>query len=276
MQSIAHMIIIFTIYSFIGWICETVFCSIPKKKFVDRGFLNGPFCPIYGFGGLLVISILSPFANNIIILFFCSMIVATTIEYVTGLLLEKLFHTTWWDYSENKFNFQGRICLTNSLLFGVMCVVGMQLVHPIVLDAVKAIDPKWANWIAYGLVVYFICDTCITLHALLQLKGKLEQLQQVLDEIKAKTAAIRDSLIEKGAIAKADGIKSIQNAIDNLHDDDTGSNLNSLYEKKSKMESGFKFMQRRIIRAFPTMKSYKNNESLSRIKEMIWGKINKH
>ncbi|HEX3038212.1 MAG TPA: putative ABC transporter permease [Oscillospiraceae bacterium] len=275
MQSLAQQVIIFTIYSFIGWVCETIFCSVPKKKFVDRGFLNGPFCPIYGFGALIVIDILSPFEENVFLLFFSSVIVTTAIEYVTGVVLEKIFHTTWWDYSENKFNFQGRICLTNSLLFGVMCVVGIQFVHPIILDLVNGINHKWAVGIGYALVAYFICDTIITLHTIAQLKGKLEQLQQVLDEIKAKTAAMKDSLIEKGAMAKAGGIKNLQNMLDNLLDDDAKSNLNSLYEKKEKVEKEFKYMQRRIIRAFPTMKSNKNNESLSRIKEMIWGKIGK-
>lgn len=275
MESIARLVLIFTIYSYVGWVCETIFCSVPKKEFVDRGFLNGPFCPIYGFGGLIVIYLLSPFANNIMLLFFASILITTSIEYLTGLVMEKIFHTTWWDYSENKFNFQGRICLTNSLLFGVMCVVGVQFVHPVVSDLVNSIPDKWATWFAYALIVYFICDVCITLHTLLQLKGKLEQLQQVLDEIKAKTAELKEDLMEKGATAKADGMKSIQTMIDNLLDDDARATLKSLYERKDKMEKSFKHMQRRVIRAFPTMKSYKYNESLSRIKDMIWSKIAK-
>lgn len=265
MGSAAQLTIIFTIYSFIGWVCETIYCSIQEKKLVDRGFLSGPFCPIYGFGGLIVITVLSPFSSNIFLLFFSSMIVTTAIEYLTGVVLEHIFHTTWWDYSQCKFNFQGRICLTNSLLFGVMCVVGIQFVHPIVLKLVNAIDSKWTTYLAYGLVVYFILDLCVTVYTILQLNGKLEQLQQVLDEIKSKTGAVKDSLIEKGTIA-----------IGSRLDDDTKISLNSLYDKKDGIEKGVKFLQRRIIRAFPTMKSDKNDESLSWIKDSVFGKINKH
>lgn len=279
----SQLMILFTIYSFAGWVCETIFCSILEKKFVDRGFLNGPFCPIYGFGGLIIIKVLSPFTNNILLLYIISVIVTTAIEYLTGVMLETIFHTTWWDYSDCKFNFEGRICLLNSLLFGVMCVVGLEWVHPFVYKLVKMIQPDAAVYIAGALVAYFIIDMLVTLYALLQLKGKLEQLQHVLDQIKEKTGAMK----EKGS----DGIKTIQNAIGSFRSDsdesyetnetadaDSSDNeeLNSLYEQQDKMEKGTKFLQRRIIRAFPTMKSKMYNESLSHIKDMILGKISKN
>lgn len=279
----SQLMILFTIYSFVGWICETIFCSILEKKFVDRGFLNGPFCPIYGFGGLIVIAVLSPFSNNIILLYFVSVIVTTAIEYLTGVVLETIFHTTWWDYSDCKFNYEGRICLLNSLLFGVMCVVGIEWAHPFVFKLVKMIQPEATTYIAGALVVYFIIDLAVTIHTILQLNGKLEQLQQVLDEIKEKTGAVKDGIMEKGS----GGIKTIQNAIGSLRSDsndtidtvdtnDTNDELNSLYEKQDRMEKGTKFLQRRIIRAFPTMKSAKYNDSLSHIKSMILGKISRN
>lgn len=204
------------------------------------------------------------------------MIVTTTIEFFTGALLEQAFHTVWWDYSQCKFNYKGRICLLNSVLFGAMCVVCIDFVHPLILKLITIIGLPWTSWIAYGLVAYFICDIFITIHTLLQLKGKLEQLQQIMDEIKLKTSAVKDGIIEKGAAVKADGIKSIQNAIGSLRDDENKEALSSLYQKQNSLEKGIKFLQRRIILAFPTMKSKKYNESLTRIKDMILGKINKN
>ena len=90
----------FVVYSFIGWCTEVCFCSVSTGKFVNRGFLNGPVCPIYGFGMVIVIYILTPVTENVFLLFFGSMILASALELVTGWALKKLFHTSWWDYSD--------------------------------------------------------------------------------------------------------------------------------------------------------------------------------
>ncbi|HBB29668.1 MAG TPA: hypothetical protein DC000_10580, partial [Clostridiales bacterium] len=106
--------IYFIMYSVIGWICEVIFCSIPEKKFINRGFLNGPLCPIYGFGALIVIFFLTPFKDSIFLVFIFGLIVTSTLEYFTSYAMEKLFHSKWWDYSNNRFNINGRVCLLNS------------------------------------------------------------------------------------------------------------------------------------------------------------------
>ena len=103
----------FIIYSFLGWIMESIFRSIAEKKLINTGFLRGPFCPIYGFGAIIMFIFLESLQNKPIILFIVSVIVLTAWEYIVGVLLEKIFKTKYWDYSEHKFNFQGRICLTN-------------------------------------------------------------------------------------------------------------------------------------------------------------------
>ena len=109
---------VFLIYSFLGWCMEVTYAAVCNGTFVNRGFLNGPVCPIYGVGVLLVIGLLWPLKNNALILFVGSVVVTTALEFLVGWVLEKLFHAVWWDYSEMPFNLQGRVCLPCSLGFG--------------------------------------------------------------------------------------------------------------------------------------------------------------
>lgn len=102
-----HILNWFFIYSFAGWLWESAFVSVKEKKLVNRGFVTGPVCTIYGFGAVIVYLILKPVSDNIFLLYLGGVIVPTILEYVTAVLMETIFHTSWWDYSKNKFNFQG-------------------------------------------------------------------------------------------------------------------------------------------------------------------------
>ena len=99
----AQLMLYFTVYSILGWVCECIYCSVPAKKFVNRGFLSGPYCPIYGFGALIVIGVLAPLGYNAAAIFFGGMILASILEYCSGFLLEQIFHMQWWDYSTCPF-----------------------------------------------------------------------------------------------------------------------------------------------------------------------------
>ena len=124
----------FYIYSFLGWLWETCYVSVRKGKLINRGFINGPLCTIYGCGALAVYLILLPISDNLLLLFVGGVVVATALEYVTAVLMENIFHTSWWDYSDNKFNFQGRICLGCSLGWGVFTVGLFRVLHPVVQE----------------------------------------------------------------------------------------------------------------------------------------------
>ena len=115
-----HILNWFFIYSFLGWVWETFYVSTKHGEFVNRGFVSGPFCTIYGFGAISVYLILKPIENHVLLLFLGGIVVATVLEYITAVLMESIFHTSWWDYSDQKFNFQGRICLGVSLGWGVL------------------------------------------------------------------------------------------------------------------------------------------------------------
>lgn len=258
MDNFWTLFLVFTAYSFIGWLCESIFCSLPAGKWINRGFLNGPFCPIYGTGGILAVTLLTPFQHDLFLLYFAGVAITTALEYVTALALEKIFHTKYWDYSAHRINFQGRICLDNSLLFGVMCVVGMKVIHPALLHLLRQIPDGLLPFLSGFFMLYFLCDTALTLHTILQLNGKLHELQLILDEIKRRASAAANETIE-----------NIQASFAGLLDDETREVLNVLFDRKEKLESGGRRMQNRLIRAFPTMKSITDNESLQRIKNAL-------
>lgn len=284
-------VLYFTIYSFLGWVCETVYCSIGQKKFVNRGFLNGPFCPIYGFGALAVITILSPFVENIPILFIASIIVTSLLEYVTSFILEKLFHMSWWDYSNYKFNINGRVCLQNSLMFGVLSLFVMLVVHPAIDDFVSSINTKVAFVLSILFGTYFVVDTIITSTTILHLNERLEKLhalhEDLLEKRKKHIEVVKQHLqtslasqIEQLGFSRytptemeeilskdfsGNFIKEEHKLINELEFEITALN-NKIEALKTKNHN---ILRRRIIKAFPYMKSLKHNALLQDIKENI-------
>ena len=121
--SMMELVWLLLIYSFLGWVVETIVGTVKKKKFVNRGFLNGPICPVYGIGVGVVVQFLTPVENNLVLLYISSTILVTVIEGITGFLLEKIFHNKWWDYSEQPLNIGGYVCVLFSLIWGVFCVL---------------------------------------------------------------------------------------------------------------------------------------------------------
>lgn len=177
MGYVNDLIMFFTIYSFLGWSLETAFASIKQRKFINRGFLTGFVCPIYGFGAVFIIQ-LSKLVTNIfdsqftslIINILFSIIVVTVLEYITGLLLEKIFHCKWWDYSDNAFNLQGYICLSYSLLWGFLSFLLIQFVHPIIAHAVISIPIYYKPYLGVLICIYFILDISKSVFEMLDLR----------------------------------------------------------------------------------------------------------
>lgn len=251
------LFLMFAVYSFLGWACESVFCSIPARRFVNRGFLNGPFCPIYGAGAMLIILLLAPLGNRLGLLFAAGVVLTSLLEYATGCLLEKLFHTKYWDYSDHRFNFQGRVCLENSLMFGVMSVAAVHFLDPVLSGLVEQIPLEVLPFVSGGAILYFLVDTALSAAQALKLNGKLAELQQVLDEIRARAHA-----------AGIETLEGLQAAVAGRFDEGTKERFRSLFERMNRLEK-VRLFQRRIIRAFPTMKSLRNNESLQRVRALL-------
>ena len=149
--------ILFIVYSFIGWIIETSDVWIEEKQLMNRGFLFGPFCPIYGVCSVVMILLLKN-VKNLFTLYILCVLICTAAEYATGSIMEKIFNAKWWDYSKNKFNIKGRICLRNCLLFGLAGFLLIRFVNVYVLNIIHKINPDALNIIFYTLFIVFIID----------------------------------------------------------------------------------------------------------------------
>lgn len=167
------------IYSVFGWIYESTLCSVRERKFINRGFLNGPYCPIYGFGAVLDILILGKIENPVL-LFFLGAIVTCTLEYVTSYVMEKMFHARWWDYSYMKFHINGRVCLLGALVFGAFSVLLILFVHPMVSAWVEQIPAAWRYVIAVIVFALFLIDNVITFRGMAGFAEKLEELNEYI------------------------------------------------------------------------------------------------
>lgn len=173
----------FFIYSVLGWCVETLYCRMLDGKWTNRGFLFGPYCPIYGFGSLLIIAFLDNFIASPVKVFFLGMIFTSTLEYISSFILEKMFNAKWWDYSKRRFNINGRICLLNSLEFAVLGMLLTYVVHPLVSGLILSLPIELLQLISLALITIMGIDTGSTLATLLNLKERLTTLKESADNI---------------------------------------------------------------------------------------------
>ncbi|WP_291652160.1 putative ABC transporter permease [Clostridium sp.] len=179
-----NIILYFSIYSFLGWICEVIYCSIPSKKFINRGFLKGPVCPVYGFGAMFVIYIMKWInINSAILVFILGGFIASIIEFIADILLEYVFHTRLWNYSDRKFNIKGRVCLLNSTLFAVLSTILIKIVHPLVLDIVVSLSSITIIIVSSLCIIVFLIDGVFTVREVIKLNITLKNMN-ILKEIK--------------------------------------------------------------------------------------------
>ncbi len=209
-----ELITYFMIYSFLGWIMESVFRSICEKKLINTGFLRGPFCPIYGFGATIMFLFLDQFENKPILLFCIAIIVLTVWEYIVGVILETLFHTKYWDYSDHKFNFQGRICLTNSICWGILGVLFVKYIHPFVQGIIAKIDINLLNYVMAIFFMVFLADMITTIIHVKNIKTTLEKVENINKEIKEKLKEIK--ALKKEKEDKITTTENIQQLVESL------------------------------------------------------------
>ncbi len=162
--------ILFFIYSFLGWIMEVILTLITDKKFVNRGFLLGPCCPIYGCGCILLNLLLHNYTNNILVLFILTMFTCSLLEYITSFLMEKIFKLRWWDYSQMKFNINGRICLETMTPFSILGVLAIKFATPFFITNINKLSEKTILIISIILITLFIIDVIISLTIVFKLK----------------------------------------------------------------------------------------------------------
>lgn len=256
------VVLLFFVYSFIGYVCEIIYVSSIQKRFVDRGFLNGPICPVYGFGALLVIFLLKSVSHSIPLLFISAVILTSVLEYFTGFLLETLFNTKWWDYSQYRFNIQGRVCLLNSLLFGILSLIGVKFIHPFLLQIIQNLHYSIIKGISSFLLVYLFIDLFYSIKKLLRLNEHLLLLGEFVDNLKEKWGSeqlfMGHNLLE---IFKIITDSSPQER-ERLHITPALLEKIKIYSQKTRDIDSF-------IRKFPSISSIRHEISLDHIKARI-------
>lgn len=196
------------LYSFFGWIYESILESFRQKKLINRGFLNGPYLPIYGVGSMMDVTLLG-WIENPFILFTTSAVLTCTLEFLTSVIMEKMFNLRWWDYTDfkftirgksinvGKFNIQGRVCLAGAVAFGTLSILLIYFIHPVVVRFEDSIPQNYFHIICGVLLAVVIADLTITLLGFIGFNEKLSQLSAALDKAKTNMAGIRENIDNK-------------------------------------------------------------------------------
>ncbi|MDO4966681.1 MAG: putative ABC transporter permease [Lachnospiraceae bacterium] len=181
--SIYQWLFFFFLYSLIGWVWETLYVSIMEKKFENRGFMKGPFLPIYGAGAITILLFTLPVRHKPVLVFILGMMGATLLELITGIIMEKMFKVKYWDYANEKINYKGHISLRSSILWGVVALGMMYGFHKPIEDAVIKIPTKIINPIVMVVFVVIAADFATSFKAALDLRDFLIQFEKIKDEL---------------------------------------------------------------------------------------------
>ena len=263
------------IYSIIGWIYESTICSIGQRKLINRGFLNGPYCPIYGTGAVLVLLVLGRIQNPVL-LFFAGAVLTCSLEYLTSWLMEKLFHARWWDYSKRKFNIGGRVCLIGAVVFGAFSVVLILVLHPWVKSLTDRLTDTALTWICAILLVGIVSDLIVTVKGLLGTHAVFAEyavlLQQKRRELSEKLRLGAEEGRERIRERGSEELAKLREAAELGAEEREKIRRTTEEERErfyAKLQMRLNAQQRRTINSFPQWKLTRNNEVLDGLREAM-------
>lgn len=249
----------FIIYAFIGWCIEVIYHVVKSGEFVNRGFLNGAVCPIYGLGMVIIIYLLTPLKSNIFILFLGSFLLTSALEFLTGYILEKIFHNKWWDYSNMPFNIKGYICLDFSIKWGLGGVFIINIVQSPISKVVSLLDNVIGHAILLLLLSLLITDFIITILGIMKIKKHVYVLDEITRKLRYYSDDIGENIFRRTTLA----LKTKETMKYKL--DEQKSELNLMLKEKSatfeelklkyeKAISDKTFIHRRLEKAFPAIR----------------------
>lgn len=276
-MNIIELIFYFFFYSFIGWFVESCYCSVRPKKWINRGFLRGPICPIYGTGALVLMLVILPFKEatdnlylNILLTFTVGFVVCDIVEFLTSLIMEKLFHARWWDYSKKRFNIQGRICLTHTIYWGIGACLFSYFVQPFISDYfIDLINPASIKILVYIFLTVFAADLIDTVINALGLRDLQASFTKINDEITAVAASIKSNVGTKVTKFSDDRRTDLEAKLN-----EAKANYDSLKEEYAKKA---KKTRNRLFKAFPLLQDdlKAKASSLEELFEELKNKLNK-
>lgn len=256
--SLYEMFHMFCIWSFIGWCIEVCYMTLETGEYQNRGFLNMPICPIYGFGVLMVVTFFRPLENTFLLLFAATSLLCTTFELLVGLGMEKLFNTRWWDYSHERFNFKGYICLKVSLLWGLGCVVVVRIVQPMIERLIDITPVKVGMVLLVIMSVLILIDVIASICAVNNLNNRLKQIDEISSLMLKSSIKIGEKL--------ANETNEIREKYDKLGESKAALEIREKYEKLISMRDA---QAERLIKAFPNIRSISYSESMDKLKARV-------
>ncbi|EOS77558.1 MAG: hypothetical protein OSJ60_11150 [Lachnospiraceae bacterium] len=292
--SIIKWLFFFYFYCFFGWIFESAYVSLRSKKFVNRGFMRGPFLPIYGSGAIMMLVVSMPFQDNIFLTYIAGCIGATVLELVTGVAMEALFKVRYWDYSNQKFNYKGHICLSSTIAWGFLTIFMTEFLHKVVEKIISFIPAMTINVVTVIVTVYIIIDFTLSFKAAMDLrdilvglekaKQEMERIQKRLDVIIAVANDEREMRKLENSMRIDDLMESIEERfgafkerikinpsefMEDVREEITELRSRYIVEKEHRLQ--FKrlkdFYQRALIKGNPTMYSRRFEEALEELKK---------
>ncbi len=292
--SIIQWLFFFYFYCFFGWIFESSYVSLKSKKFVNRGFMRGPFLPIYGSGAIMMLVVSMPFQDNIFLTYIAGCIGATVLELVTGVAMEALFKVRYWDYSNQKFNYKGHICLSSTIAWGFLTIFMTEFLHKVVEGIVSFIPAMTINVVTVIVTVYIIIDFTLSFKAAMDLRDilvGLEKAKQEMERIQKRLDVIIAVANEEREMRKLENSMRIDDLMENIEErfgafkerikinpsefmEDVREEITELrsryiVEKEHRLQfKGLKDVyQRALIKGNPTMYSRRFEEALEELKK---------
>lgn len=248
----------FYIYSFFGWIFESSYVSVKNRRLVNRGFLRLPLLPLYGTGAVMMLWVSLPVQNHLFLVYISGVIAATILEYITGCVMEHLFKIKYWDYSDQRFQYKGYICLSSSIAWGFLTILLTEILHRPVSDLVLHLTlPELTAGVCI-ISVFFVCDTFQSVREALKLGQTLESLTQLkteLEELQVQLALLKAETTAKLSQAKEDRMEDL-----NLR-------IQHLTNKRKEFTSHISFYHRGLLKGNPSAVSKRFNAALSELKD---------
>ncbi len=264
--TITQWLLFFFVYCFFGWIFESAYVSVRKRKFVNRGFMHGPFLPLYGFGAILILFVTIPVKDSYVWMYFMGAAAATVLEYGTGVVMEKIFKVRYWDYSNQRFNFQGHICLTSTIAWGFLAIFLVKVIHNPVEKMIMKISlySYLEEVLVFGITIYFAADMALAFKEALELrdlllyveKAKIE-MERLRKRVDVVLAVADDEISQKKELVK-EKTQLYTEALEQY-----------LAEYKNRLSGHNGRLIKRFLNAHPTMNSERFKDAVAELKERI-------